>query len=238
MEALTKRCNTCGEVKPLKKFKKAWAGFNTRKWNTPGYAERNPLQVCRNRCASCDSKSELAKMKLEMLAAFDCMCSCCGESHPDLLTLDHVENNGGEHRKTMNEQQCMRLARREGWDKSKWDCLCFNCNCAKAHYGGCPHKTGLTAEMAIQRLQDRNLKIGRAMINYAKGPREYVLFATRQGHLSRRVLKPCQYCGKDFGSNEMVRHKRAIHAGEFSAMRAKCLSKGHGWNKIGTGLAG
>lgn len=167
-QEITKVCNTCEVEKPLSKFKIAWAVVNQKGGKQSGWAQANPVQARRNRCAACDSKSDTAKLKLEMLEAFGFKCSCCGENHPDFLTLDHVLEDGAEHRKTMNCQQAMRLARRQNWDKAKWDCLCITCNFAKSHYGGCPHKTGLTAEMALERLRGRNKKIGRALVNYNK----------------------------------------------------------------------
>ena len=115
----------------------------------------------------------------------------------------------------MTCQQIMRMARRDGWDKSKWDLLCMNCNFAKGHYGGCPHKTGVTTEQAIQRMRDRNLKIGRKHIDPRTNGSQVGFmrpgFDERRMQLHRRVLKPCPYCWLEFGTNEMTRHKRAEH---------------------------
>jgi hypothetical protein len=158
----TKICTACNLELPLSKFKIAWCEVNRFDGRQGEWAAKNPAKARRNRCAACDGKSDLAKLKLEFLEAFDHRCSCCGEMHPDFLSLDHVQDDGAEHRrKNVNCQQIMRQARREGWDKTKWDCLCMNCNFAKGHYGGCPHRTGVTAEMAMQRMQQRNARNGR-----------------------------------------------------------------------------
>lgn len=163
----TKVCTHCGKDLPLHKFKIAWAGFNlTKKWNGPGFAEANPAKIRRNRCAACDSKSELAKLKLEFMRAFDFKCQCCGEDHPAFLTLDHVNNDGGEHRRSINCQQIMRQARREKFDRAKWNCLCMNCNFSKGHYGSCPHQLGVTRDMAITELEQRSRRLGRGEVNY------------------------------------------------------------------------
>jgi hypothetical protein len=66
-------------------------------------------------------------------------CACCGESHPEFLTIDHINGKGNEHRKTFS-------GRIESWLAKNnyppgFQILCFNCNWAKATYGICPHKS-------------------------------------------------------------------------------------------------
>ena len=68
-------------------------------------------------------------------------CSCCGESIVEFLTLDHINNDGAEHRK--------RIGKWSGHAYYIWiiknnfpplfQVLCYNCNCAKGCYGSCPH---------------------------------------------------------------------------------------------------
>lgn len=77
------------------------------------------------------------------LAAYGAVCVCCGETEERLLTVDHVNDDGGKHRKEIN-------ARTNSWKQWKWaadnnyppnlQVLCFNCNFGKALYGRCPHK--------------------------------------------------------------------------------------------------
>lgn len=111
-------------------------------------------------CYSCRGKKERAKLKLDMIKALGGKCECCGESHLYFLTLDHRNNNGPEHREKFNEQQIYRLARRENFDKSKWQLLCMNCNFAKGHFKECPHRLGITAEQALHKLEDLVKGIG------------------------------------------------------------------------------
>lgn len=107
----------------------------------------------RNICWSCLGKRERAKLKLDMIEALGGKCVCCGEAHPNFLTLDHVLNNGAEQRKELNEQQIYRRARKAGWPKEEWECLCINCNFAKGHFGQCPHRLGISAEQAYEDLR-------------------------------------------------------------------------------------
>src|SRR5882724_8414284 len=73
----------------------------------------------KNYCRACKAKFEATERKLQMFNALGYECKCCGERQPDLLTLDHVKNNGGEHRKTLQSHQIYWLARRQGWPKDE-----------------------------------------------------------------------------------------------------------------------
>ena len=69
-------------------------------------------------------------------------CICCGEFTFEFLTIDHINNDGAEKRKTTNQGTGGKLYRwliRHGFPKEGYQLLCFNCNCAKGFYGCCPH---------------------------------------------------------------------------------------------------
>jgi len=73
-------------------------------------------------------------------------CECCGETHIEFLTIDHINNDGAEHRKklgiTQNSGHGSKLYRwiiRNNFPDG-FQVLCWNCNCAKGHYGYCPHQ--------------------------------------------------------------------------------------------------
>jgi hypothetical protein len=70
-------------------------------------------------------------------------CGCCGISQIDFLTIDHVNNDGHIERKSKRHaasgNSLYRRIVKENWP-SNYQVLCFNCNCAKAFFGVCPHK--------------------------------------------------------------------------------------------------
>lgn len=73
------------------------------------------------------------------------VCACCGESETKFLTLDHVENNGSEHRKAIGKAGrgagIFRWLKEHGYPPG-FQVLCMNCNHGKALNNGiCPHKT-------------------------------------------------------------------------------------------------
>ena len=70
-------------------------------------------------------------------------CACCGESELDFLTIDHIYNDGNEHRKKFNigpGKETYRWLRRNDYPDG-FQVLCFNCNLGKRiNKGICPHK--------------------------------------------------------------------------------------------------
>lgn len=71
-------------------------------------------------------------------------CACCGESHFEFLTIDHIDGGGLQHRKRENMnggQELARWLRRNDYPDG-FQILCMNCNFAKGHYGRCPHESG------------------------------------------------------------------------------------------------
>lgn len=84
------------------------------------------------------------QLRAEFIQAYGGACQCCGETEPVFLTLDHVNNDGAQHRRTTRRSGYMMIAllRELGWPKEGYQLLCFNCNAAKqwAPGGVCPHK--------------------------------------------------------------------------------------------------
>lgn len=69
------------------------------------------------------------------------LCNCCGEKNIAFLTLDHIENDGAEHRKKIGRGFYTTLTWIKNNDFPKgFQVLCYNCNQAKKVYGVCPHK--------------------------------------------------------------------------------------------------
>jgi len=83
---------------------------------------------------------ELRKLANE---AYGGKCCCCGESTPEFLHLDHVADDGAEHRRELSNSKggsihTLRWARNNNWP-DRLQLLCHNCGMAKAFYGACPH---------------------------------------------------------------------------------------------------
>lgn len=91
--------------------------------------------------------SRYRKLKLEVFAAYGNKCMCCEEGIQEFLSIDHINNDGAEHRRSLfsgkagSTPQLYAWLKRNGFPKENFQLLCMNCNHAKSRCGGiCPHK--------------------------------------------------------------------------------------------------
>lgn len=66
-------------------------------------------------------------------------CKCCGEDRFDLLTVEHLHNDGRVERKLYGREGYYRRIANGLSDPSRYETLCRNCNFAKGRNGYCPH---------------------------------------------------------------------------------------------------
>jgi len=119
-------------------------------------------------CKACYGLKYRSSIRLEAILALGSKCACCGEDHPMFLCLDHISNDGGEHRAqytSSNNSLIYADARKEGWPEDKYQLLCYNCNSAKQYNGICPHQEGLTAEDALAEMRGNIFKTGKTLQN-------------------------------------------------------------------------
>jgi hypothetical protein len=138
-------CMTCGRTKPIEEF-----AVNQ------GYRLNRCLecQKERNRIKSRDYHSrnvEAAKVRMKAARAknfqrildhYGNECACCGETERLFLTVDHINNDGNEHRKKdpTGRATIYRWLINRGFPPG-FQILCMNCNQGKHRNGGiCPHK--------------------------------------------------------------------------------------------------
>ncbi len=66
-------------------------------------------------------------------------CNCCGETEPLFLELDHVNGDGGEHRRTVGTNLMVWIIKNKF--PTTIQLLCSNCNKGRFINGGvCPHR--------------------------------------------------------------------------------------------------
>lgn len=101
-------------------------------------------------CISCSRKKTEARRQLRrdvFIAYGGAFCACCGESIFEFLTIDHINNDGSQHRKKLFKENgkimagvdFCRLLKKQGFPPG-YQVLCWNCNVTKGLYGQCPHK--------------------------------------------------------------------------------------------------
>ena len=79
------------------------------------------------------------RQRLAALGAYGGKCACCGETTTDFLCIDHINDDGGAHRRQIGRGNIFHWLQKNEYPDG-FQVLCWNCNAAKAMRGGCPHK--------------------------------------------------------------------------------------------------
>lgn len=105
------------------------------------YYKKNPLFLKEK------ERKRLIKLRTEIVFAYGSKCNCCGETIPEFLTIDHINNDGADHRRELFGDRIghgtgafYRWIKKNNFSKENLQLLCFNCNCGKyRNKGVCPH---------------------------------------------------------------------------------------------------
>lgn len=88
------------------------------------------------------------RIRQRVLDAYGNRCACCGETTPEFLSVDHVNNDGEAHRRELKGygRAIYAWLAKQGYPQDgRFQLLCHNCNMAKGLYGACPHTRRLEA---------------------------------------------------------------------------------------------
>ena len=83
------------------------------------------------------------KVKQDFINAYGGKCECCGVDIFEFLTCEHLNNSGKVDRQVNRFLGGIKMylkAKREGYPKDKYTCLCMNCNFAGRYGKKCPHQ--------------------------------------------------------------------------------------------------
>jgi hypothetical protein len=86
-------------------------------------------------------REEGRKRKQIVIDAYGGKCECCGETTFEFLTIDHINNDGAEHRRRIGGKgtKIYKYLIEHDFPKDGYRLLCFNCNISRGFYGYCPH---------------------------------------------------------------------------------------------------
>jgi len=116
------------------------------------HARSEAISVRRQELHTPERKREIAELvkrghyqkRLKIIEYYGGKCSCCGESEPLFLEIDHINNDGKEHRNRIGgggRSIILWIIKNNFPDTVQL--LCSNCNQGKRRNNGiCPHKTG------------------------------------------------------------------------------------------------
>ncbi len=134
----------------------------------PPSAESGELKRQRDRARRKERAHLIKILVFNHYSDGDIKCACCGERRIEFLTLEHLNNDGAEHRRQIGSS-------RGGGDRVYRDLVkqglppgyavkCWNCNCAKGAYGYCPHEREsemmylqISAQEFMNRIQNRKV---------------------------------------------------------------------------------
>lgn len=125
-------CTSCGKNKPILTTKTCQQCLDKRASN----------RISRDETYENKRRSSRDQLKRQIMDYYGGNCVCCGESDLRFLTIDHINNNGKEHRKqgVGGGDNIYRWLRKNEFPKG-FQTLCYNCNIARYRNGGiCPHK--------------------------------------------------------------------------------------------------
>lgn len=122
---------------------------HAREWRDRKIANGTPEEVAAIRASeSAKTKRNQTVCRNQVFAAYGgYKCNCCGESEPMFLSIDHIDNNGAEERRSglyAGSGIGFYMWLRKNKFPSGYQVLCMNCNTGKHKNGGvCPHQTSL-----------------------------------------------------------------------------------------------
>ena len=144
-------CTKCEQWKPYSEF------YQVKK--PKGMIYRGQCKTCCNAASmrnyydnhdarKATQRARVNKSRDAVYAAYGAACNCCGEIIPEFLTIDHVNNDGAEHRRTkLRKNGTAGLSNTYLYAQiiaenfpDKYQLLCMNCNLGRERNGGvCPH---------------------------------------------------------------------------------------------------
>lgn len=143
-------------TKPRKRSEayKAWMREYKKEWNKK-HPEKRPAYTKKYRANNKEKYEESSRrvqvnrrirLKEMVMAVYGGgQCACCGETEISFLTLDHINNDGAEHRKEAKGggrggAGFYSKLKQQGFPPGL-QVLCFNCNMSKSFNGGtCAHQ--------------------------------------------------------------------------------------------------
>ena len=159
MKEIVRICTKCKIEKPITEF--------TKRLNRKG-----KLHTQCKQCIAEGSRKSHLKVRLLVLYHYSngkMICACCGEDTIGCLTLDHVNNDGADHRKKIGDfgNSVNRWIIKNNFPEG-FQVLCYNCNCSKgANKGICSHKLP-SKEKEFRMLLNEELEKRKPKVKYSE----------------------------------------------------------------------
>jgi hypothetical protein len=138
-------CESCGvkqSVNAKNKRQKQLLQKICRDCGSPNLITKSHCEQCRDKHNQTTSL-RYSVIKNEVFNAYGgYVCVCCGELEKAFLSIDHINNDGAEHRKNMSSGSNTYRWLRDNNFPNGFQVLCMNCQWGKKNCNGvCPHQT-------------------------------------------------------------------------------------------------
>lgn len=142
-----KTCKKCNQLKPIERFyRSSNSGDGFQYECRDCYQKRcfKKRQEFKRLGLMNHSQRTQRRLKVTVLVAYGGKrpkCACCGESMIEFLSIDHINGDGNNHRRSIRRKGTgfYHWLRRNRFPKG-FRVLCHNCNQAIGFMGYCPHK--------------------------------------------------------------------------------------------------
>jgi hypothetical protein len=128
-------CEECSLKNAQKRDERCKLGACNKCGKYPATENRKTCLYCREVEKERDNK--IKDLTFNVYGGY--VCSCCGETIKEFLTIDHINNDGGIHRRQIKNRNIYKWLKKNSFPTG-FQVLCWNCNLAKRFGKECPHK--------------------------------------------------------------------------------------------------
>jgi len=140
-----KQCRICKKFKPKSEFYPCKKSRDKLQYECRVCAlkiKAKHRRECKEKGIMNYSQRTRQRLRLEVLqhySAEEPLCDCCGETHIEFLSVDHVKGGGQKHRKVIGQSGLYSWLKKNSFPPG-FRVLCHNCNQSIGLYGYCPHQ--------------------------------------------------------------------------------------------------
>lgn len=137
--------NVYEKRKYQKNYQAKWRIKNKSRWAKiqQKYDQKRNKTLTRKKQQHSAHSRKHHRNKLKVLKMYGGKCEFCGINYYEVLTVDHIKNNGNKHRHSKRYKKYGNIFRYlvdAPFRPDLYRILCYNCNSAKQHYNIEPGK--------------------------------------------------------------------------------------------------
>jgi len=144
---LTKLCLICGNkidnefqicsICKIKNLNSREKRLSLGKCSSCGKKREFLEKVLCNLCSNKEAEKHFL-LKKEVMQVYGGKCQCCGDSGLGRLSIDHIKENGAEHRRQLKTSSIYKWLKKNNYPK-EFRVLCMSCNLCYYILGECIH---------------------------------------------------------------------------------------------------